>query len=360
MPFEGSYLKRKCHMRIPHFVFHKMENEFGDLAPLFLKFTHSNIDMLDIRQIVNKVDSSLAAGTLKPHTNPYKKASSVKTALNEACRSTSGEKKLAEIEEIYKKSCANCRTAFLKAAQERCDLEVDNSDFDTSWRDLTAIYPDKFDGDNITVGNFHSCKFKDITNGSDNPVWEKGHVCHSIQALTWRIAGLYKEFCMEPDVMTSEKSKMTLVEDMIRLSHYVLDSSTIVHLMSTGSDFHNVFEADLDEIIDNILPDVKININKGVQSAFSYDAYGEADKRAKITFKRFYFRVLEAYGIQTRYDKPKAKQIFCKGTHLDLVKDIIQNACQNLADFWMYTIEMCNLENTISEYVKETGGQPST
>jgi hypothetical protein len=353
-------MKRKCHMRIPHFVFHKMENEFGELTPLFLKFAHSNIDIIDVRAIVNQVDSDLAAGVLKPHPNPYKKASSVKTALNEACRSTSGEKKLAEMREIYRKSCANCKDAFLKAAQERCDAEVDDPDFDTSWRDFTAVYPDKFDGDNITVGNFHSCKFKDINNVNEDPVWEKGHVCHSIQALTWRIAGSYKEFCMEPDVMVSEKSKMTLLEDLIRLSHYVLDSSTIVHLMSTGSDFHNNFEADLDSVVDDILPEMEITIGKGLQSAFGHDAYGEADKRAKATFKRFYFPILDAYGMQTRYDKPKAKQVFSKGKNLDLAKDIIQNACQNLADFWVYTIETCDLENAMCEYVEENGGDPST
>jgi hypothetical protein len=347
-------------MKIPHFVFHKMEKEFGELSPLFLKFVHSNIDMLDVRDIVNQVDKDLATGMSKPNANPFKTASSVKTALNEICRTTSGDKKLTAIREIYGKSCTNQKDAFLKAAEERCNAEVDDADLDSSWRDLTAVYPDKFDGDNITVGNYHSCKFKDINNVNDNLVWEKGHVCHSIQALTWRIAGSYKEFCMEPDVIVSEKSKMTLLEDLIRLSHYVLDSSTIVHLMSTGSDFHNNFEADLDDVVDDILPEIKITINRGLQSAFSYDAYCEADKRAKDTFKKFYFPIQKAYGAETRNDKPKATKVFSNGKSLDLAKDIIQNASQNLADFWVYTIETCDLENAIYQYVEEKGGAPST
>ena len=352
-------MKRKCHMKIPHFVFHKMENNFGEIRPLFLKFAHSHLDLLDIQKIVNKVETDLANGVLKPISKPYKKPSSVKRALNEACRSLAGDKKLKDIRRIYRKSRANLKDIFLELAEERCNAEL-NPDFDTSWRDYTAVYPDKFDGDNITTGNFHSCKFKDIADINENPVWKKGHVCHSIQALTWRIVGLYKEFCMEPDVLVSEKSKITMVEELIRLSHYVLDSSTIVHLMKNGSHFHNNFEEDLDKVVDDILPKIEIKINKGLESAFSHDAYGEADKRAKATFKKFYFTILEAYGIETRSDKPKAKKVFSKGKNLDLAKDIIQNACQNLADFWVYSIEKCKIEKAMYEYVNETGIDPST
>ena len=353
-------MKRKCHMKIPHFVFHKMEKNFGELRPLFLKFVHSHLDLLDIQEIMSKVETDLANDVLKPISKPYKKASSVKRALNEACRSLAGDKKLKEIRKIYRKSRVNLKDVFLELAEERYNAEIEDPDFDSSWRDYTTVYPDKFDGDNITVGNFHSCKFKDITDIDENPVWKKGHVCHSIQALTWRIAGLYKEFCMEPDVLVSEKSKLTMVEELIRLSHYVLDSSTIVHLMKTGSYFHNNFEEDLDKVVDEILPKIGIKITEGLDSAFSHDAYGEADKRAKATFKKFYFPILEAYGIETRNDERKAKKVFSKGTNLDLAKDIIQKACQNLADFWGYTIEKCNIEKAMYEYVNETGIDPST
>jgi hypothetical protein len=347
-------------MKIPHFVFHKMEERFGELRPLFLKFAHSNLDLIDIQEIVNKVETDLANGDLKPYSNPYKKRGSVTRALNEACRSLTGEQKLAKIKEIYWKSRANLKDAFWELAEQRCNAECDNPDFNSSWRDYTSVYPDKFDGDNITKGNFHSCKFKDITDVNDDPVWEKGHVCHSIQALTWRISGLYKEFCMEPDVLVSEKSKMSLVEELIRLSHYVLDSSTIVHLMKTGGDFHNNFEEDLDMVIDQLLPEIQVKINDDLQDSFSEDAYGEADKRAKATLKKFYFPILDAYGVDTRDDKPTAKKVFNEGKHLDLAKDIIQNASQNLADFWEYTIEICNLEKAMNEFANEAGIDPST
>lgn len=353
-------MKRKCHMKIPHFVFHEMEEKFGELRPLFLKFAHSNLDLIDIREIVNEVETDLANGDLEPHPSPYTWKGSVTRALNEACRSLTGEQKLVEIREIYRRSRANFKDVFWKRAEDRCNAECDNPDFNSSWRDYTSVYPDKFDGDNITKGNFHSCKFKDITDVDDDPVWEKGHVCHSIQALTWRISGLYKEFCMEPDVLVSEKSKMSMVEELIRFSHYVLDSSTIVHLMKTGTGFHNNFEGDLDIVVDDLLPKIQVKINDGLKDTFDHDAYGEADKRAKATLKKFYFRILDAYGVDTRYDEPKAQKVFKEGNYLDLAKDIIQNACQNLADFWGYTIEICDLEKAMNEYVNEAGIDPST
>jgi len=353
-------VKRKCHMKIPHFVFHKMEEKFGELRPLFLKFAHSNLDLVDIQEIASQVETDIANGDLMSHSKPYTGKGSVTRALNEACRSLTGEQKLAEIRETYLRSRANLRTFFWKRVKERCNAECFDPDFDSSWRDYTSIYPDKFDGDNITAGNFHSCKFKDIHDVNDDPVWEKGHVCHSIQALTWRISGLYKEYCMEPDVLVSEKSKMTMVEELIRLSHYVLDSSTIVHLMKTGGDFHNNFEEDLDTVVDELLPEIQVNINEDLQGSFGVDAYGEADKRAKETLKKFYFRILDAYGVDTRDDEPEATKVFKEGNHLDLAKDIIQNACQNLADFWGYTIEICDIEKAMYEYINEVGRDPST
>ena len=147
-------VKRKCHMKIPHFVFHTMEKEFGELRPLFLKFAHSHLDPMDVQEIVTKVDDDLANGILKPHSKPYKDGKSVRTAINEACRSSAGDKRLSNIRTIYRKSCENCKDAFLDATKERCEAESEDADLDSSWRDLTAVYPDKFDGDNITSGYF--------------------------------------------------------------------------------------------------------------------------------------------------------------------------------------------------------------
>ena len=106
--------------------------------------------------------------------------------------------------------------------------------------------------------------------------------------------------------------------------------------------------------------EIEVKINDDLQDSFSEDAYGEADKRAKVTLKKFYFPILDVYGVDTRDDKPEAKKVFNEGNHLDLAKDIIQNACQNLADFWGYAIEICNIEEAMNEFVNEAGIAPST
>jgi hypothetical protein len=352
-------MKRKCHMEIPHFVFHAMEAEFGELKPLFLKFAHSHINLREVEEIVSQVDHDLAAGALKLDPNPFKSQMAVKNALDTAFHAASGDKKLDQIKEIYLKCCVSHKNAFLKMVQDRYKAELESVDVESSWRDLTSIYPDQFDGDNITFGNYHSCKFADPKSVEETPVWDGGHVCHSIQALTWRISGLYKEFCKEPDVFVSEQSKMSMIEELIRLTHYVLDSSTIVHLMHTSSYFHNNFEEDLDGVVDDILPKINVEIKTGLIDLFSNDAYGEADKRAKETFKKFYFGVLELYGKETK-NNDKAQKAFSKGDGLDLAKQIIQNACQNLADFWGYTLEICKVEKDMYDYVEKKGLSPST
>lgn len=352
-------MKRKCHMAIPHYVFHEMESKFGELKPLFLKFAHSHINPKEVEAIVNKVDNDLAAGVLKPHPKPLKSQRAVKMALNKVFRAVTGDKKLKELTEIYKRCCHKYKKTFLKMVKDRYKKELKDPDIDSSWRDFTSIYPDQFDGDNITFGNYHSCKFLDITSPGDTPVWDKGHVCHSIQALIWRISGLHKEFCKEPDVLVSEQSKMALVEELIRLTHYVLDSSTIVHLMYTSGHFHNNFEEDLDSVVDDLLPKIKVKINRDLRDSFANDAYGEAAKRAAETFKKFYFPVLNLYGVNTK-DNGKAKKAFSKGKGLNIAKDVLQNACQNLADFWGYTLEICKVEKDMCEYVKAAGLNPST
>ena len=148
----------------------------------------------------------------------------------------------------------------------------------------------------------------------------------------------------------SEKCKVAVVEEMIRLSHYVLDLSTIVHLMKTKSHFHSNFEEDLDNVVDDILPKISIEINRNIKDDFFNDAYGEADKRAKNTLKKFYFPILNLYGADTRNDAPKAGKKFSNGEGLDLATEIIQNACQNMADFWMYTVDVINVEMGMYEW----------
>jgi hypothetical protein len=352
-------VKKKCHMDIPHYVFHKMEPQFGELKPLFLKFAHSHIDINEIKDIMNRVDADLVAGTLKPSPESFGREADVKTALRKVFCTVASDKKLEEIEEVYKRSCAKYKNTFLKMVQERTKRELEEAEVDSSWRDLTSIYPDEFDGDNISYGNFHSCKFKDIKSADETPVWRLGHVCHSIQGLVWQISGLYKEFCREPDVLVSEQSKIQVVEGLIRLAHYVLDSSTIVHLMQTSGPFHNNLEEDLDEVVTDLLPKVEVKVNCDLIGAFKKDPYGEADKRAKATFSRFYFPVLELYGKETR-DNGTPSKAFSKGKGLDLALDIIQNACQNLADFWGYTLEICAVEKNMREYVELNGLDPST
>ena len=110
-----------------------------------------------------------------------------------------------------------------------------------------------------------------------------------------------------PDVLVSERSRVSVVEELIRLSHYVMDLSTIVHLMHTSSHFHNNFEEDLDNVVDDLLPKINVKTDQGLKDSFKNDAYGEADKRSKETFKKFYFPVLQLSGKDTQNNK-KAKK----------------------------------------------------
>lgn len=352
-------MKRKCHMEIPHCVFHKMERKFGELKPLFLKFVHSHINPKEVEEIVNDVDQRVASGKLKPSSKPYKRAMDVKKALNTVFRDVTGDKKLKEIKKIYERCNGKFKKTLLRHVQRRYKKEIKNPDIETSWRDFTSIYPDKFDGDNIAFGNYHSCKFADIKTLDDPLVWDVGHVCHSIQALIWRIRGLYKEFYKETDVLVSERSKVSIIEELIRLTHYVMDLSTIVHLMHTSGHFHNNFEADLDSVVDDILPKINIKIKRKLRLSFYNDAYGEADRRAKETFKKFYFPILDLYGRDTQKNN-KAKRAFSQGIDLNLAEDIVQNACQNLADFWGYTLEMIDVDTEMYDHVKKVGGSLST
>lgn len=352
-------MHRKCHMEIPHHVFHEMETIFGDLKPLFLKFAHTHIHPKEVEMIVTDVNHGLAANAINPPKNPYKNSGAVKGALNGIYRSVTGDKRLEKIREVYLRSYEKYKKTFLRCAKDRYKKEITHSDIDSSWRDFTVIYPDNFDGDNIRAELFHSYKFNDVATIDEEPNLDDGHLCHSIQALIWRITGLYKECCKEPDAVVSERSKVTVVEELIRLSHYVMDLSTIVHLMYTKGNFHKNFEKDLDNIIDEILPKVEIKINEDITDSFYVDAFGEADKRARLTFKKFYFPIIQLYGKNAKKGLENAKLAFSKGKGLKLAEEIIQNACQNLADFWGYTMEQCDVAKQSCEDVIESDMDPS-
>jgi len=347
-------------MEIPHHVFHEMENKFGELKPLFIKFAHTHISPKEIEKIVNEVDQGLATNALTPHSKPYKSSASVKKAINATFRSVTGDKRLEEIKEVYLRSCEKYKKTFLNTVNDWYEKEITNPDFDTSWRDFTALYPDTFDGDNMRPGLFHSYKFKDITAISQTPILDEGNLCHSIQALTWRIIGLYNECCKEPDALVSEHSKVSVVEELIRLSHYVMDLSSIVHLMNTSSHFHSNFEEDLDLVVDEILPNINITIKENIKF-FKNDPYSEAKRRAKETFKKFYFSILQLYGKNTQYNinGEKAKKAFKEGKGLELSEKILKNACQNLADFWVYIMEQGDVAKVWCKHVYESGIPPS-
>jgi hypothetical protein len=332
-------------MEIPRHVFKLMREEFKELEPLFYKFVHSHINPPEIEAMIKDVDTKRATGELAFHEDPYDSNKRALGELKKAFREV-GAKKFERIRNVYEKCNGKWYKSFMKAVRKRSNDEIWEPEVESSWRDFTSIYPDKFDGDNIAVGNYHSCKFHDIKHPGDPIVWSHGHVCHSIQALTWRICGLYKEFSKEPDVIVSEDCRVDVVEEMIRLSHYVMDMSTIVHLMKTSTSFHNNFEVDLDNVVDEILPNVTITINRDISKTFKNDAYGEADKRAKKVFEKNYFEVLDLYGV----DNSIRTRAFSNDIRKDLAEDMIKNASQNLADFWMYALDLMNIEQSMYDY----------
>ena len=339
---------RKCHMEIPRHVFMQMIDEFKELKPLFFKFAQSHINPREIEAMINEVDALRESGELPLHDEPY---SSNKVALGElkkACREV-GIDKFRRIRAVYEKCNGRWHKSFMRTVRKRCRDEIDDPEIDSSWRDFTSVYPDKFDGDNISEHQNHSCKFEPLENPGDSAVWRSGHVCHSIQALVWRTTGLYKEFRKEPDVIVSEDCRIDVVEELIRLSHYVLDMSTIVHLMKTTTSFHKNFEEDLDAVVDDILPNIDVAINQGIRLTFENDAYGEADKRAKDTFEKYYFEMLGLYG----EDNAIRKRAFSEGVRLDMAEEMIRNACQNLADFWKYALELMKAEEDMYDWVLE-------
>ena len=352
-------MHRKAHMEIPRHVFLKMEKKFGELAPLFKKFVYSHISLNEINDILDDVDAKRANGELGPHDNPWKNESAAISELNKVFREVTGEEKLAEVRRVYERCDGKYKTRFRRRVKQRYREEIEDTEIESSWRDFTSIYPDMYDGDNIARGHFHSYKCHDIVEGG-KAVHHLGLGCQSIQSLIWRISGLYKEYKKEPDVIASEQCKLNVVQEMIRLSHYVMDVSTPVHLMHTSSHFHSNFEKDLDGVVDDLLPCAKYTINDDLEESFEAMAQEEAEKRAKTTFEKFYFEVLDLYGRDTKDHKNKAKRVFYKGDGLDTAEAVIQNACQNMADFWGYTLEYIGVDEEFMENALNRGADYST
>jgi len=353
-------LHRKAHMEIPRHVFLSMEDKFGELGPLFKKFVYSHISLNEINEILDDVDSKRENGELGPHDNPWKNQGAAISELNKVFRVVTGEEKLDEVRRVYERCDGKYKKAIRTRVKQRYRQEIEDTDVESSWRDYTSIYPDMFDGDNIARGLFHSYKCHDIDALGQPAMHHIGLGCQTIQSLIWRISGLYKEYMKEPDVIVSEQCKLNVVQEMIRLTHYVMDMSTPVHLIHTSGHFHSNFEKDLDGVVDDLLPKIDFKINEDLEESFEAMAQAEAEKRAKATFERFYFPVLNLYGMDTKNHKDKAKRVFYKGVGLDIAADIIQNACQNMADFWGYTLEYIGVEAGYMERALNRGADYST
>ena len=172
------------------------------------------------------------------------------------------------------------------------------------------------------------------------------------------IRGQYKEYSKEPDVIVSEHSRSLTVENLIRLTHYVLDMSTIVHVMDSSGEFHSNFEKDLDNVADDILPKVTITLKQNIIGSFHNDAYGEADLRAKAVYRRFKQPLIKLHGNSDPSAKTKWTKKFSNKRNpqgRDLAKDIIQNAAQNIADFWLFASESMNVDSRMHEEVLAKG-----
>jgi hypothetical protein len=210
--------------------------------------------------------------------------------------------------------------------------------FSTSvnWDDFTTTYPDRFDGDNILQGHWHSRK---MTVNQEKPHkldWKDGSVCSAISGMIWQIRGYYREYKAEEDVVVSEQHKLTVASNIIKLTHYIIDGNgTLVHLIPGDETshldkgkkgFHEIFEEDMKDVIDELLPQTQpVQIKE--KPITNRDSYMESLKRAEKHYWDYKDKILGLY------QNGKSLSNIQDNDIKTIALGIIQENCQNIADY---------------------------
>ncbi len=257
-------MKRLCHMDVARSVLGRLvapppggAGMFGPLADLLSRYLSGRTSLGDYEAAMGAIDGASGA-----RAAVEAKPAAIRRFLTGLFRATTAAERIQAFSAWYARSCRG-------TAAERSVIEAELARWidaesagaaPCAWADLTSVYPDMFDGDNVSPEKNHSCKWQEplprTADGRIDPAaleWRTGAVCATINALFWQITGRYREFMREPDVRASEAARQDTVEAIIRLSHYVLDALTPVHLLTTSSEIHDDFESALDQVAASVL-----------------------------------------------------------------------------------------------------------
>ncbi|MDI7267366.1 MAG: hypothetical protein QME96_05180 [Myxococcota bacterium] len=198
----------------------------------------------------------------------------------------------------------------------------------------------------------HSCKWSmplpGMPGGGIDPaklVWRTGAVCATVNGLFWQIKGRYREMVCEPDVLASEAARQDVVEGIVRLSHYVLDASTPVHLLPASNEVHGHFEKALDDAMSDALRGFAPVSWRKARSAFLrhctgrrvMSGYDAADNVARLTAARF------APDLAIVYPDWSAKRVKMGAARsrklAALSRTVVAAAAQNLLDMYAFLWE---------------------
>lgn len=215
---------------------------------------------------------------------------------------------------------------------DRCSKSV-------NWDDFTAIYPDRFDGDNILQGHWHSRKMTVNPAKPNTLKWKDGSVCSAISGMIWQTRGYYREYKAEEDVFVGEQHKLTVVGNLIKLTHYIVDGNgTLVHLIpgdetasldKENKSFHEIFEEDMKNAVDALLPQTQpVQIKE--KPITNRDPYMESLKRAEKHYWDYKEMILGLY------QNGKSLSDIQDDNVKTIALKIVQENCQNIADYWIH------------------------
>ena len=144
-----------------------------------------------------------------------------------------------------------------------------------------SVFPDVIDKDNLDNGYWmHSRKM--ILKEDKSFSWVHGSVALAIGGLRWNFRTHYKQG-------NFKEARY----DLIKMTHYCVDSCTVPHLVYKKADFlHSKFERDFDESVVEILKRVKLKPKSLMCKSSVYDS---VVKQSEYIFSAYADTVINCY-----------------------------------------------------------------